>query len=69
MNISTGKTYNTREEALAAGVPESDIAELIGNTTEVTEYKDPIPIVRSKSGPFMKRVYRRTLSGQLIRIS
>lgn len=26
MDLRTGRTYSTREEALAAGVPESDIA-------------------------------------------
>lgn len=28
MDIQTGKTYGTRDEALAAGVPESDIAQI-----------------------------------------
>lgn len=28
MDIRTGRTYDTREAALAAGVPESDIADM-----------------------------------------
>lgn len=29
MDIATGKTYKTRDDALADGVPKSDIAEIV----------------------------------------
>ena len=61
MDIRTGETYATKEEALRAGVPPSDIAEVIrGDAT--------IPEVRFDSGPFKDRVYKRNpQTGQLIR--
>lgn len=66
MDLRTGQTYATREEALAAGVPDSDIAEIVGDPA------DPHPaageIVRFSSGPFKNRVYRRMANGQLTRI-
>lgn len=61
MNIRTGKTYETLQAALAAGVPRSDIA-------EVTRNDGDIPEVRFASGPFKDRVYKRTLHGQLVRV-
>jgi hypothetical protein len=62
MNIATGKTYNTREAALADGVPDSDIAEVI-------RHDDNIPEVRFSSGPFKGRVYKRNpQTGQLVRV-
>jgi len=61
MNIATGETYETKADALAAGVPESDIAEVTRN--------DPgAPIVRFSSGPFKNRVYKRMPTGQLVRV-
>lgn len=62
MDIRTGRTYETKEEALAAGVPESDIA-------EITRNDNAIPEVRFASGPFKDRVYKRTKHGQLVRVS
>lgn len=62
MDLRTGKTYETKEEALALGVPESDIAEVVR--------KDPrAPTVRFASGPFKDRVYKRMPTGQLVRVS
>lgn len=61
MDIRTGYTYATREDALHAGVPDSDIAEL-------TRRDGDIPEVRFKGGPFKNRVYKRTSAGQLIRV-
>lgn len=62
MDIRTGETYDTREAALAAGVPASDIA-------EVTRRDDQIPEVRFSSGPFKNRVYKRVeTTGQLVRV-
>ncbi len=61
MDIRTGETYNTKEDALAAGVPESDIAEIIRGDSS-------IPEVRFTSGPFKGRVYKRNpKNGQLVR--
>lgn len=61
MDIRTGRTYDTREDAMADGVPDSDIA-------EITRGDDTIPEVRFSSGPFKDRVYKRTPSGQLVRV-
>ncbi len=62
MDIRTGETYETREAARAAGVPDSDIA-------EVTRHDDAVPEVRFASGPFKNRVYKRVPeTGQLVRV-
>lgn len=61
MDIRTGQTYDTKADALAAGVPESDIAEIVR--------ADPgVPEVRFSSGPFKNRIYKRTPAGQLVRV-
>ena len=62
MDMRTGETYDTRETAVAAGVPDSDIAEIVRGDSS-------IPEVRFASGPFKNRVYKRNPStGQLIRV-
>ena len=61
MDLRTGKTYETREDAERAGVPASDIA-------EVVRYDSKVPVVRFSSGPFKGRAYRRTPAGQLVRV-
>ena len=61
MDLRTGKTYETREQALASGVPSSDIAEIVRADSNVPE-------VRFSSGPFKNRVYKRAPSGQLVRV-
>lgn len=62
MDIRTGETYETREAALKAGVPASDIA-------EITRGDGTIPEVRFVSGPFKNRVYKRVPeTGQLVRV-
>lgn len=62
MDMRTGQTYETREEALKAGVPSSDIA-------EVTRADDGVPEVKFASGPFKNRVYKRVPeTGQLVRV-
>lgn len=43
MDMRTGQTYATKQEALDAGVPESDLVE----------------IIRPKNGPFKGRTYKR----------
>lgn len=60
MDLRTGKTYETKEEALSDGVPESDIAEVVRRDKN-------LPIVRFSSGPFKNRAYRRMPNGQLVR--
>lgn len=60
MDIRTGQTYETREDARRAGVPDSDIAEIV-------RADKGVPEVRFSSGPFKGRVYKRTPSGQLVR--
>jgi hypothetical protein len=62
MDIRTGETYETLRKALAAGVPLSDIAEV------VPREDGEMPEVRFASGPFKDRVYRRTPTGQLVRV-
>lgn len=61
MDIRTGREYETREAAVADGVPDSDIA-------EVTRADDAAPVVRFSSGPFKNRVYKRASTGQLVRV-
>jgi hypothetical protein len=61
MDLRTGETYETKDAALAAGVPASDIAEIVRNDQVVPE-------VRFTSGPFKDRVYKRTPAGQLVRV-
>lgn len=63
MDLRTGRTYDTRDAALAAGVPESDIAQLTGETQP-----DGAPVVQVTSGPFKGRVYQRNDIGQLVRV-
>lgn len=62
MDMRTGETYDTKEAAIAAGVPESDIAEIVRGDSA-------IPEVRFASGPFKNRVYKRVPeTGQLVRV-
>ena len=60
MDMRTGRTYETLDEALKAGVPESDIA-------HVEQHGDDEPLVTFATGPFKDRVYRRTRTG-LVRV-
>ncbi len=62
MDIRTGQTYETEQAAIDAGVPRSDIAEIIRGDGN-------IPEVRFASGPFKDRVYKRNpANGQLVRV-
>jgi hypothetical protein len=62
MDIRTGQTYDTKDSALAAGVPESDIAEIVRADAA-------IPEVRFSSGPFKDRIYKRVPeTNQLVRV-
>lgn len=49
MDLRTGKMYPTKEEALKAGVPESDIAELSG---EFDKVRNQIPKVKFSKNLF-----------------
>jgi hypothetical protein len=63
MDIRTGRTYETRDDAIAAGVPASDIAEVI-----LDKLVDE-PVVKFSSGPFKDREYKRNpVTGQLVRV-
>lgn len=59
MDMRTGKTYESLDAALEAGVPVSDIAEVHPQTGE---------LVRFASGPFKNRTYERLPNGQLRRV-
>lgn len=62
MDIRTGKTYDTREAALADGVPASDIA-------DVRERVGREPDVTFATGPFKGRIYKRDpLTKALVRV-
>jgi hypothetical protein len=57
MDTRNGNLYNTRDEAIAAGVPEQFIAPV-----NVTETGDVITVT---SGPFKGRQYVRNSDGSL----
>ncbi len=64
MDIRTGRTYASKDDALADGVPASDIAEISFDTLPST-----VPIVRFATGPFKDRLYKRhPETGQLVRV-
>ena len=65
MDISTGKTYQTKAEALLAGVAESDLAELIQGARGEIEPKFAPGEFRG-TGPFSNRIYRRTSAGNSV---
>jgi hypothetical protein len=60
MDLRTGKTYETREQAIADGVPTSDIAHVDRRLA------DGKLIVKFSKGSF--KSYRRD-DGQLVRVS
>ena len=69
MDLRTGKTYATIEDARADGVPESDIARVVMPADSPPNQRlDELPIVTFSSGPFKDRQYKRTESGQLVRV-
>lgn len=51
MDIRSGRMYDTKEAALAAGVPESDIAEVVW-PEEVKAVRDAIPTVKFSKNLF-----------------
>jgi hypothetical protein len=66
MDMRTGRTYETLDAALAAGVPRSDVAEIVD--ADVVRRDDAIPVVRFASGPFKGRAYKRDGRGNLVRV-
>lgn len=65
MDLRTGRTYETLDDARKAGVPDSDIALIAGDPREATELPDVLFIT---SGPFKGRTYQRNALGQLVRV-
>jgi hypothetical protein len=63
MDLRNGETYESREAARQAGVPDSDIAEV--RPSGVPGF---VPQVRVTKGPFRGRVYVRNGAGQLVRV-
>lgn len=51
MDLRTGRMYDTKEDALAAGVPESDIAEVVW-PEPITAMRNAIPKVQFSKHPF-----------------
>lgn len=51
MDLRTGRMYWSKEEALAAGVPESDIAE-VTYSEDIKNMRDAIPKVEFSKNPF-----------------
>ena len=56
MDLRTGRWYRTKDEALQAGVPETDIAEVVGERDGVPEVrftpcKGLLPTRRRRKGP------------------
>jgi len=68
MDIRTGRTYDSREAARAAGVPESDIAEVVIGPDDTPAPRFTEEVVRG-TGPFRGRLYRRDRrTGNLVRV-
>ena len=65
MDISTGKMYRTRADALRAGVAEADLAELSPNARGEIEPKFTPGEFRGV-GPFSNRIYRRTSANNTV---
>jgi hypothetical protein len=60
MDLRTGQTYETEQQAIDAGVPRSDIAHV------EQRLRDGKPIVKFSKGSF--KSYRRE-DGELVRVS
>jgi hypothetical protein len=65
MDMKTGQTFSTKEQALAAGVSEADLAFITGVDADKPETWE---LVKFSSGPFKNRTYRRGPRGQLVRV-
>lgn len=60
MDLRTGRTYDSESEALAAGVPASDLIEI-----EQTIEGPKVRVIQN--GPFKGRTYVRNKRGQMVR--
>lgn len=68
MDLRTGQIYATRDEAIAAGVPESDIVEIDRMLNPRDEPQEQ-PTLVDGTGPFKGRKYRRDArTGGLVRV-
>lgn len=61
MDLRTGKTYESEQQAIDAGVPLSDIAHV------EQRLRDGKPIVKFSKGSF--KSFRRDEDGRLVRVS
>jgi hypothetical protein len=61
MDLRTGRTYETEQQAIDDGVPESDIAHV------EQRLRDGKPIVKFSKGSF--KSFRRNDAGELVRVS
>lgn len=52
MDLRTGRMYWSKEDALAAGVPESDIAEVVHPDGPLKDLRNSIPVVKFSKNPF-----------------
>ena len=70
MDLRTGRFYHSIDAARAAGVPESDIAEVLlpDEQGDLAEHSGVIPEVRFSNGPFKDRIYKKNERGQLVRV-
>jgi hypothetical protein len=67
MDIRTGKTYETVDEALLDGVPVSDIAHVECELSAVEQrLRDGLPVVKFSKGSF--KSYRQNEAGELVRV-
>jgi len=67
MDMRTGQLYDSKEAALAAGVPVSDLAELAAPLDQVeARLAAGLPVVKFSKGSF-KNV-RRNEAGELVRV-
>lgn len=74
MDMRTGRIYDSQAQALAAGVPKSDLAlidallpaDATGRDHLLANLKE-CPDVQFSSGPFKGRMYKRQPNGQLVR--
>lgn len=66
MDMRTGRTYESLQDALADGVPRSDVAEIV-DAKRVRRDRS-IPEVRFSAGPFKNRTYKRSTQGNLVRV-
>ena len=64
MDLRTGKIYETRAAALAAGVPSSDVVEVLSPIEE--RLRKGLPVVRFTKGSF--KSFIRNADGELVKL-